>query len=41
MQDFFCIFLRSLPTRGGWIEIEEEYDDLYYGAVPPHAGRVD
>ena len=32
---------RSLPSRGGWIEIDEEFYRNVVGAVPPLTGRVD
>ena len=38
----FCVLLLSLPSRGGWIEIND-YLDLQRMAwkVPPLTGRVD
>ena len=32
---------RSLPTRGGWIEIGESMNGNRVERVPPHTGRVD
>ena len=32
---------RSLPTRGGWIEIRAVPENAKRSIVPPHTGRVD
>ena len=32
---------KSLPTRGGWIEISPLKVGDEIGIVPPHTGRVD
>ena len=32
---------KSLPTRGGWIEIILSVDIEQQLSVPPHTGRVD
>ena len=34
-------YTMSLPTRGGWIEIEIVVCIAGKPAVPPHTGRVD
>ena len=38
---FFRVRIRSLPTRGAWIEISAEMSIHSQTAVAPHTGSVD
>ena len=35
-----CCFALSLPVRGAWVEIVEDFDNTVWGRVAPRAGSV-